>query len=174
MAVLCAKKIHLISKMIIFIKNLKMDKTFEITINSRNILLQFLENYSLEQLNKIPTGFNNNLIWNIGHVVVVQQMLVYKLSGLPMMVSGEMVELYKRGTKPERDATPEEVAEIKSLLFVTIDQTGQDFISKTFETYNEFTTMSGFNLKTAEDAMAFNYYHEAVHTGMMMGIRKFV
>jgi hypothetical protein len=35
---------------------------------------------TLEQLNKIPEGYNNNLIWNIAHVVVVQQMLVYKLS----------------------------------------------------------------------------------------------
>lgn len=151
-----------------------MDKAFEITINSRNILNQFLENYSLDQLNKIPAGFNNNLIWNIGHIIVVQQMLVYKLSGLPMMVSDEMVEAYKRGTKPERDATLDEVSEIKSLLFKSIDQTQQDFINKIFETYNEFTTMSGFNLKTAEDAMAFNYYHEAVHTGMMMSIRKFI
>ena len=59
-------------------------------------------------------------------------------------------------------------------LLCAIDQTREDFISKVFETYNEFTTMSGFNLKSAEDAMAFNYYHEAVHTGMMMSIRKFI
>jgi hypothetical protein len=28
-------------------------------------------------------GYSNNLIWNIAHIIVVQQMLVYKLSGLP-------------------------------------------------------------------------------------------
>jgi hypothetical protein len=59
-------------------------------------------------------------------------------------------------------------------LTTTIDQTEKDFASGIFKNYNEFTTMTGFNLKTAEDAMAFNYYHEAVHTGVMMGIRKFV
>jgi hypothetical protein len=47
-----------------------------------------------------PEGYSNNLIWNIAHIIVVQQMLVYKLSGLPMMISDEMVEKYKKGTKP--------------------------------------------------------------------------
>jgi len=151
-----------------------MGDTFAITRTSRKILAKFLEDYTLEQLNKVPTGFNNNLIWNIAHIVVVQQMLVYNLSGLPMMVSREMVDNYKRGTRPERDLTQQEVDEIKMLLTTTIDQTEQDFSAGIFKNYNEFTTMTGFNLKSAQEAMAFNYYHEAVHTGVMMSIRKFV
>lgn len=151
-----------------------MGDTFAITRTSRKILGQFLEDYTLEQLNKVPVGFNNNLIWNIAHIVVVQQMLVYNLSGLPMMVSKSMVDAYKRGTRPDRDLTQAEVDEIKQLLTTTIDETEKDFAAGIFKNYNEFTTMTGFNLKTAEEAMAFNYYHEAVHTGVMMSIRKFV
>ena len=111
-------------------KNKKMHQTFDITTTSRNILSQFLQGYTLEQLNTIPEGFNNNLIWNIGHIVVVQQMLVYKFSGLPMMISDEMVEKYKKGTKPEQDATQAEVDEIQSLLFETINQTKADLENK--------------------------------------------
>lgn len=151
-----------------------MGDSFAITKTSRNIIAGFLENYTLEQLNKVPQGFNNNLIWNIAHIVVVQQMLVYNLSGLPMMVSPEMVNAYKRGTKPERDVTQHEVNEIKALLTQCIDQTEKDFAAGIFKSYNEFTTMTGFNLKTAEGAMAFNCYHEALHTGVMMSIRKFI
>ncbi|SCY56781.1 DinB family protein [Flavobacterium caeni] len=151
-----------------------MGDTFAITRTSRKILAQFLDDYSLEQLNTIPPGFKNNLIWNIAHIVVVQQMLVYNLSGLPMMVSREMVDAYKRGAKPERDVTQTEVDEIRQLLTATIDQTERDFANGIFKNYTEFTTMTGFNLKTAEEAMAFNYYHEAVHTGVMMSIRKFL
>ena len=86
-----------------------MHQTFDITRTSRKVLATFLENHSLEELNKIPDGFNNNLIWNIGHIIVVQQMIIYKLSGLQMMISDEMVEKYKKGTKPETDATQAEV-----------------------------------------------------------------
>lgn len=151
-----------------------MKQTFEITQASRKILLQFLENYSLSQLNTIPEGFNNNLIWNIGHIVVVQQMLVYKLSGLPMMVSDAIIDKYKRGTKPEGHVTQEEYEAIKSLVLKTIDQTETDFNNNLFKNYLEFTTMTGIVLKNATDAMAFNCYHEAIHTGIMMGIKKFI
>lgn len=153
-----------------------MQQVFNITQTSRKILSQYLENYTLEQLNKVPVGFNNNLIWNIAHIVVVQQMLVYNLSGLPMMISPEMVEKYKRGTKPEADVSQEEVDKIKALLFETIAQTKSDFENNRFATttYNTFTTQLGFTMKTAEEAMQFNYFHEAMHVGMMMSIRKFI
>ena len=151
-----------------------MQHTIDMTRTSRNTLLQFLEKYTLEELNTIPHQYNNNLIWNIAHIIVVQQMLVYNLSGLPMMVSAEMVNKYKRGTKPEAEVTQEELDEIKTLLFATIDQTEKDFQNDIFKTYNEFTTMSGFTLRNAAEAAEFNNYHEGTHTGIMMSIRKFL
>lgn len=151
-----------------------MQSTFEINLTSRNTISKFLENYSLEQLNEIPEGFSNNLIWNIAHIVVVQQMLVYKLSGLPMMVSDEMVEKYKRGTRPEGTVSQAEVDLFKELLFTTTAKAKKDFGDAIFKEYSEFTTMSGFLIKDAKAAMEFNNYHEAVHTGIMMQIRKFL
>ena len=73
-------------------KNNYMSSVFEVQKTIREILLKILESHSLEQLNKIPQGFNNNIIWNIGHCVSSQQVLVYKLSGLPTMVSEEFIQ----------------------------------------------------------------------------------
>lgn len=151
-----------------------METAFRINETSRKVLLGFLEKYSLEELNKIPEGFSNNLIWNIGHILVVQQLLVYKLSGLPTMVSNEMIEKYQRGTNPEHNVGQEEVDEIKVLLFSTLEKTKQDFEENLFQNYTEFTSMSGFTMKSAANAIEFNNYHEAVHTGIMMQIRKFI
>ena len=151
-----------------------METAFRITETSRKVLLGFLEKYSLDELNKIPEGFSNNLIWNIGHILVVQQLLVYKLSGLPTMVSNEMIEKYQRGTKPEHNVGQEEVDEIKVLLFSTLEKTKQDFEENLFQNYTEFTSMSGFTMKSAANAIEFNNYHEAMHTGIMMQTRKFI
>lgn len=151
-----------------------MNQTFDITRTSRKMIAPFLENYTLEQLNAIPDGFSNNLIWNIAHIVVTQQLLVYKLSGLPIMVSDEMIEKYRKGTKPEHIVTQAEVDEIKSLLFATIDQTEVDFENEIFKNFDEYPTSTGFVLKSAKDAMIFNNFHEGLHLGILMSIRKFV
>jgi hypothetical protein len=151
-----------------------MTATFDINLSSRNVLLQFLENHSLEELNTIPEGFSNNLIWNIIHIIVVQQLLVYNLSSLPMMVSDNMIAKFRRGTKPEHSVSQAEVDEIKVLLFSTLEKARKDFADDIFKNYSEFTTMSGYTITNAKSAMEFNNYHEAVHTGIMMQLRKFI
>lgn len=35
-------------------------------------------------------------------------------------------------------------------------------------------TATGFDLTTLDDALEFNNYHEGLHLGMMMSVRKFV
>lgn len=151
-----------------------MQRTFSVTRTSRNNLAKFLDNYTLEQLNKIPDGFSNNMIWNIGHIVVVQQMIIYNLSDLPMMVSQQMIDKYKKGTRPENYVTQQEVDGIRELLFTTIAKTEKDWENQLFKNYREFTSATGFHMQSAQDAVEFNNYHEAIHTGVMMGIRKFV
>lgn len=151
-----------------------MHQTFDIAKASRKVLSQFLENYTLEQLNKMAPGFNNNLIWNIAHIVVTQQRLVYKFSGVPMIISDELFEKYKGGTKPSHDVRQAEVDEIRSLLFETIDQTEADFNNKFFKNYQEYTASIDVTIKNIEGALSFNNYHEALHMGVIMSIRKFV
>jgi len=151
-----------------------MTSVFETQKTIREILLEILESHSLEQLNKIPQSFSNNIIWNVAHCVAAQQTLVYKLSGLPAMVSEDFILKYRKGTKPEGDVSQEEVDEIKSFLLSTFEKTKNDFESGLFVEYNEYTTSMGFTLRNVQDALDFNNYHEGLHTGVIMSIRKFV
>ena len=151
-----------------------MKSTFKIWETNRNIYLSFLENYSLEQLNKIPEGFSNNLIWNIGHVIATQQGLVYRLSGLPMYISDEMKTTYQKGSYPTGATTQAEVDGIKDLLISLISKTKKDYADGKFTSYSEYTTSTGFNLKSIKEAMQFNNYHEGIHLGCLMAIRKFI
>ena len=149
-----------------------MEQNFDIARTARTMALQYLENYSVEQLNTVPAGFSNNLIWNIAHIVVTQQLLVYKLSGTPMLISDDFVEKYRKGATVNGLATAEEIEVLKSLLTQTIDQTQKDFDAGVFKNYTEYPTSTGFVIKSIEDAIAFNNFHEGLHIGIMMRIKK--
>jgi hypothetical protein len=151
-----------------------MSSVFETQKTIREILLKILDNHSLEQLNKIPEGFNNNIIWNVAHCVAAQQTLVYKLSGLPTMISEDFILKYRKGTKPEGDVSEGEVNEIRAFLLSTFEKTKNDFQSELFVDYNEYTTSMGFTLKNVQDALDFNNYHEGIHTGIAMSLKKLV
>ncbi len=149
-----------------------MDYSFDITLKNRKLLKSFIENLSLKELNKIPEGFNNNIIWNIAHTIVTQQLLVYKLSGLPMIVSDELVDSYRKGTKPEKDLSQAEVDFVKGLLFSTIEKTEEDYKNKVFQTYNQYTVTTKSTLSNVEEAIEFNNFHEGIHLGYILALRK--
>jgi uncharacterized damage-inducible protein DinB len=145
--------------------------TFDVLKNTRAFFKSFIEKNSLEDLNKIPKGFNNNIIWNIGHIVVTEQLLAYKLSGLPMMVSEDMIEKYRKGTKPEIDATQDEVNDIKALLFSTIKRTENDYENNAFKNFKAYTvSTTGNTLNTLDEALQFVLFHEGMHLGYVMAL----
>lgn len=151
-----------------------MESLFKIWKANRKIYLNILNSFTLEQLNKIPTGFNNNLIWNVGHVVAVQQLLIYRGSNQRMNVSDEIIARYKPGTKPTEDVTQAEVDELKELLISLMSKTEEDYKNGVFTTYNEFSTSTGFHIGTVQDAFEFNNYHEGMHLGVVLSLRKLV
>ena len=145
--------------------------TFEVLKNTRTFFKQFIETNTLEDLNKVPKGFNNNIIWNIGHIVVTEQLLAYKLSGLPIMVSDKLVEAYKKGTKPQGDVNQEEVNEIAALLFSTIKRTEEDYNNKAFKNFTSYTvSTTGNTLNNIDEALQFVLFHEGMHLGYVLAL----
>ncbi|NMH87402.1 DinB family protein [Flavivirga algicola] len=150
-----------------------MKFTFEVLANTRKSLKNILERTSLEDLNKIPETFNNNIIWNIGHIVVSEQLLVYKLSGLPTILSDEMIDKYRKDSKPEGFITQEEVNEVKDLLFSTIEKTEADYKNEIFKTYNTYTvSTTGNTLTNVDEALQFVLFHEGLHIGYILALSK--
>ena len=79
-----------------------MNEQFDILKKSRELVLKELEGLTLEQIHKIPEGFKNNIAWNVAHLVVTQQLLHYKLSGLNPLCPDDLIDGYRKGTFPEK------------------------------------------------------------------------
>ncbi len=152
-----------------------MDFTFKVLENTRGIFKKIIENNSLENLNKIPKGFNNNIIWNIAHVVVSEQLLAYKLSGLESSLSDEMINKYRKDSKPNGDLSQAEVNEIKDLLLTTLEKTKEDYYDDVFENYNAYTvSTTGNTLTNIDEALEFVAIHEGLHYGYVLALLKAV
>lgn len=141
---------------------------------TRRSAVNGLSDFTTDQLNKIPSGFNNNIVWNLGHLVAVQQDLCYTRSGLPMRISEAYYEKYKRDSKPEGYADAEELELIKKMHIETLDQLSDDYQNRIFTSYTPFTTRTGVELKNIEDAVNFIPYHEGLHVGVIMALKRLV
>ncbi|BDD03337.1 DinB family protein [Aureibacter tunicatorum] len=148
--------------------NIKIWKT------NRKNLINNLEDLTVKELNHTPKGFNNNIIWNVGHALVSQQALIYSTSNLPMHISNELFNLFKSGTKPESELNAKDIALIKFKLTETMEITEKDLGSNIFKNFKSKTTRTGFHLGSLDDAISFNNYHEGIHYGLIMSIRKFI
>jgi hypothetical protein len=146
----------------------------EVIRQPRLMILDIISNLNIDQLNKIPEGFNNNIIWNLGHMIATQQGICYKRSGLAIHVSDEHFEAYKSGSKPEKFVDEAGYEEIKRLMFTTLDQLVEDYNAQVFKNYDHLTTRYGVELYNVDDAIGFLPFHEGLHVGYIMSLKKLV
>lgn len=149
-----------------------MDWAFDITLKNRLILRGFLNDLTLERLNEIPDGFTNNIIWNIYHTLVTQQILVYTLSGLTPLINDDLIATYRKGTRPIARVDQLNVDFVNRALTSTVEKTKKDYVNGCFETYTPYTTSTKSTLNKVEDAIEFNNFHEGIHLGYILALRK--
>ncbi|MCI4650885.1 DinB family protein [Phaeodactylibacter sp.] len=142
------------------------------TRQTRANFIRLLSGMSLEAVNHIPEGFNNNLIWNFGHIIATQQLLTYSLSGLNPKVEDEVLAAFRKGTKPEKVHTTAELEGLKKLAVTTLDQFEADFEAGLFQTFESYPTSYGVELTNIEEAASFNALHEALHLGYAMALKR--
>jgi hypothetical protein len=145
---------------------------FQTMTRHRKNLVKILENTSESRLECIPEGFNNNIWWNITHTLVVQQLLCYKLSKLPMYIPDDMVVAYSKGTFPAQLPNTEYRAGVSSLLEETVSNLEGDYKNGLFKEYSTYTTSAGFVLSSIDEALQFNLYHEGLHLGTILSLMK--
>ncbi|MFB0925215.1 MAG: DinB family protein, partial [Vicingaceae bacterium] len=106
---------------------------------TRNNILNSIKDLSLSELNKIPIGFNNNVIWNVGHIVATQQLLCYKMAGLDMALDAAFIAKYMKGSFAVGDASQEELDYIVKQLKELPAKVEADYANQLFKVYNTYT-----------------------------------
>lgn len=151
---------------------MKLNSRIETVKNVRLYLLEYLKDLTAQQLNEIPDGFNNNIIWNLGHLVSSQQGVCYVRAGLDVVVEERYFLPYRPGTKPAEVADEQTIAEIKGLMLSTIVRFEKDYQNNLFNNYTSWVTRYGVQLDAIEDAVNFIPFHEGFHVGYITALKR--
>ena len=149
-----------------------LTQTIKMLKIERQLILKAIENLTVEQLLKIPEGSKNNILWNLGHLVVTQQVLHYSLSRLELNIPKELISMFRTGTSPAVWKETPNISELKSLLLTLPDKLLEDYNNGLFKEFRPYKTSTGVELNSFEDAITFNHFHEGTHTGIILGLIK--
>ncbi len=151
-----------------------MLKAIETLQKTRISLFKLIEELTIEQINTIPAGFNNNIAWNLAHIVAAQQGVCYLRAGLKTIIAEEMYHAYKPETKPEKFLDAAEIENIKQLAFTTLDQLQEDYNNNLFSGYTPWTSRYGVAINTIDEAINFLPFHDGLHMGYVMALKRCV
>ena len=141
---------------------------------NRAYIEHIIGSVSDEQMLTMPDGFDNNIAWNLGHLIVAQQSLIYRQSSLETLTNRAHVAQFAPGTSPADWTTTPDLAALRALLTKSTEQMVADADAGLFQSYTPYTTTTGFHLATSDDAMTFNLYHDGLHFGAIMALRNLV
>ena len=141
----------------------------------RENFIELMNDLTIEQLNEVPEGFNNNIIWNFGHIVTTTPAIVYIRSGVDKNIQIPHVAKYTRGSKPETFISKEELEELKQLSTSYLDKIAQDYEAGVFKTITPFATLTfKYEMDTIEEVFTCLTAHESLHWGVANGLKKVV
>lgn len=132
-----------------------MNLYLELIENKRKKLLSLTNALTVQQYNTVPKGFNNNIIWNMGHLLAVSERVLYDESGRASQVHKIPLDGFKRGTKPREQIGEYDISYIRDLLLQSLV-----FLQGNGTEASE-NELSAF--KTNPRAMEFLLFHEDYH-----------
>ena len=153
-----------------------MEQVFKFIIDARKAFIKDIEGLTIEQLNEVPAGFNNNIIWNFGHIVVTTPILCYVRSGIKADASEvKFASAYAKGTKPTYFVTQEEVEELKALAISSIESLEADYNAGKLNNISPFETSTyGATLNTIEDIIITTAGHDNTHLGYVKAQKRII
>ena len=149
-----------------------MKRQIETIRCTRKSLLEITKELTAAELNEIPKGFNNNIIWNTGHLIAAQQNVCYVRSGLKIAVEDLYFHPFKTESKPEKNYDETEIKAIRELLLSSWDRFEADYASGLFGNYTPWTNRYGVALNTIDEVLEFLSFHEGLHYGYVMALKR--
>lgn len=144
-------------------------KTFRIT---RNHMMRELEGLSEADMLIIPEGRDDNVIWNVGHLLCSISRLTYVFSGYPLPIPEEYLGRFGKGTCARDWDREPEVKEVLERFTAFPERLVEDYIGGKFNDYKPLQITPEDTIRSVEEAVAFHCFHEGLHIGMIISLKE--
>ena len=143
-----------------------LDLLSKTRVNIKNVL----SGLSDQQLLTVPPGCSDNILWNLGHIVVTARLLTRGLSGCDLDLPAELVAGLRKGSSPVIGPR-HPIARCWSTCSIAHWPMSMLILRPIASLNSVYETSYGVTLSSAADAIVFNNAHEALHLGVMMAYR---
>lgn len=144
-------------------------KTFRIT---RAHMMRELEDLNSAQFLMIPEGRDDNILWNIGHLLCSLSRLTYVFSGYPLPIPEEYLGLFGKNTNALQWDIPPDVDGVLGLFITLPEKIEADYLAGTFADYKALQIMPDDDIASIEEAIAFHCFHEGLHLGKILTLKE--
>ena len=146
----------------------------EQTQEIRGYLLRSTKGLSEEQLVRVPEGFHNNILWNLGHAITDNCTMLYPPTGKEFPLPDQYLSWFAPETSPSDWTETPDTAEILKAGKDILDKLVDDCTADRMEIYEPMPLDDGVVLGNIAQAIAHCNIHEAIHLGVIMSLRKLV
>lgn len=144
-------------------------KTFSIV---RAHMLMELEGLDSAQMLAIPEGREDNILWNVGHLLCSLSRLTYVFSGQPLPIPEDYLRLFGKGTSATAWDDAPDIEEVLGHFNRLPHRIEEDFNAGLFESYKALEIVPGKTIASVEEAVNFHCFHEGLHIGMIITLKK--
>jgi len=153
-----------------------IESVFDSIRQTRRVFVALVNSLTVEQLNIRPPGFNNNIAWNMGHIVVTTPALCYQRSGVNPDFPIPLQAAYRKDSRPTYAIQSSEISFLKELMEYSISQIEKDYSAGVFSNgFVPFSTSTyGAELNSIEEVLITTLMHDNLHLGYAQAQRRII
>jgi hypothetical protein len=150
-----------------------MTNFLELLEERRTVLLKRTEHLTTNQYNLVPPGFNNNIIWNMAHALIVSESQLYSNAPFEIPIHEFDIQGFQRGTKPELAIDDYSIGQIRQSMAETVS-VFRKRLNDTTATSSQMSQSVALHTLVDERTLRFILFHEDLHAATVQRLLLYV
>lgn len=131
----------------------------------RQCTVNYVNRIEEHKMEAVPAGLNNNIKWNLGHIYVSAEKIIFQLTGEQASIPEKFSAYFGMGTSPaswsEEPPTKEELIELLNQQLIKVEALMEHRIEEPLQ--EAYRTSTGLLISSVAACISFCLYHEGMH-----------